>query len=74
MYICFLTFVIKKFVDALQVVSEDGKKVRRQRILTESEMEELQVGLSTSLLVGSDFTVCYERWLADLFIMLFYSF
>lgn len=28
----------------VQVVSEDGKKVRRQQPLTESDMEELQVG------------------------------
>lgn len=28
----------------LQVVHEDGKKVRRQHPLTQSDMEELQVG------------------------------
>ena len=51
LHICFLTFVITYFLDALQVVSEDGKKLRRQHLLTESEMEELQVGLFTSWLV-----------------------
>ena len=33
----------------LQVVSDDGKKVRRQQPFTELDMEELQVTLASSI-------------------------
>jgi hypothetical protein len=39
----------------VQVVSEDGKKVKRQHPLTESDMEELQVSVIPFGLFSLDF-------------------